>query len=366
MAGRRPREAPPLRRRDRGQQPDREGRRGGHRGLRRRGREAPDRGLRGARARMTDDAADAGGRADQPRVRTSWRPRDRRSDCARRVVGEWSARELVAHLGYWAGHAVEVIHAVETGRAAEVGIGEPSVDERNETVARVARQTDLATVRKREAASAQALLDAPGRDRPGAARRIPPRRRHARAGHPGGRPRALSRAHRRSAVDGREPDDPHVQDLLAELAAEHDAFVAALEAVDLELVTAPGVVEDWSVRDLVVHVAFWAEHASDALRLASEDRGDEFAYDTAADRCDERAAAGGVASDHAGRRRRARGARLREPRRGDSGARPCAARRATRQRRHRGGGDPLRRAGPLRASTPPTCAPGSGRPAEED
>ena len=78
---------------------------------------------------------------------------------APRLVGDWSARELVAHLGYWAGHAVEVIHAVETGRADEVGVGEPSVDVRNETVARVARQADLATVRKREAASVQALLE---------------------------------------------------------------------------------------------------------------------------------------------------------------------------------------------------------------
>ena len=75
------------------------------------------------------------------------------------VIGEWSARELFAHLGYWAGHAAEVIHAVETGRADEVGVGEPSVDDRNETVARVARQTDLATARKREAASVEALLD---------------------------------------------------------------------------------------------------------------------------------------------------------------------------------------------------------------
>jgi hypothetical protein len=75
------------------------------------------------------------------------------------VVGEWSARELVAHLGYWAGHAVEVIHAVETGRADEVGVGEPTVDATNETVARVARQTDLATVRKREAASVQVLIE---------------------------------------------------------------------------------------------------------------------------------------------------------------------------------------------------------------
>ena len=78
---------------------------------------------------------------------------------APRLVGNWSARELVAHLGYWAGHAVEVIGAVETGRAGEVGVGERPVDDVNETVARVARQADLATARKREAASVLALLD---------------------------------------------------------------------------------------------------------------------------------------------------------------------------------------------------------------
>ncbi|MGQ0608965.1 MAG: maleylpyruvate isomerase N-terminal domain-containing protein [Chloroflexota bacterium] len=72
-----------------------------------------------------------------------------------------------------------------------------------------------------------------------------------------------------------------VQSVLAEFTPERDAFLEALEQVDLELVTAPGVVEDWSVRDLVVHVAFWLEHATDALRLATAGRGDEFAYDTA-------------------------------------------------------------------------------------
>jgi hypothetical protein len=75
------------------------------------------------------------------------------------LIGSWSARELIAHLGYWVGHAAEVIHAVEEGRADEVGAGEPSVDEVNETVARIARQTDLATVRKREAASVEALVE---------------------------------------------------------------------------------------------------------------------------------------------------------------------------------------------------------------
>ncbi len=71
------------------------------------------------------------------------------------------------------------------------------------------------------------------------------------------------------------------QDLLAELASDRDAFLDALEAVDLELVTVPGVVDGWSVRDLIVHVAFWAEHATEALRLATEGRGAEFDYDPA-------------------------------------------------------------------------------------
>jgi uncharacterized protein (TIGR03083 family) len=75
------------------------------------------------------------------------------------LIGEWSARDLIAHVGYWAGNAVEVIHAVEEGRADEVGQGKPPTDEVNETVARVARQTDLATVRKREAASVDVLLE---------------------------------------------------------------------------------------------------------------------------------------------------------------------------------------------------------------
>lgn len=75
------------------------------------------------------------------------------------LVDEMSARDLIAHVGYWAGHAVEVIHAVEEGRADQVGADEVPVDEVNETVARVARQTDIAAVRKREAASFAALVE---------------------------------------------------------------------------------------------------------------------------------------------------------------------------------------------------------------
>jgi hypothetical protein len=69
-------------------------------------------------------------------------------------------------------------------------------------------------------------------------------------------------------------------DLLAGLDAARGDFLDALAAVDAELVTVPGVMEDWSVRDLVVHVAAWAEHGARAVALAAEGRGDEFAYST--------------------------------------------------------------------------------------
>ena len=66
--------------------------------------------------------------------------------------------------------------------------------------------------------------------------------------------------------------------LLADLDAARDDFLDALAHVDADLVTAPGVMEDWSVRDLVVHVAAWAEHAVRAIDLASAGRGAEFDY----------------------------------------------------------------------------------------
>lgn len=69
-----------------------------------------------------------------------------------------------------------------------------------------------------------------------------------------------------------------VDALAAELEAAHEAFVGALAEVDAELVTAPGVMEDWSVRDIVVHVAAWSEHAVRALDLARSGRGADFDY----------------------------------------------------------------------------------------
>lgn len=76
-----------------------------------------------------------------------------------RLTGEWGARELIAHLGYWVGHALDALHAVEQGRGDEFDVGADEVDTRNAAVARVARQTNLATVRRREEASFRALLN---------------------------------------------------------------------------------------------------------------------------------------------------------------------------------------------------------------
>ncbi len=76
------------------------------------------------------------------------------------LVGDWSARELVAHLAYWAGHAAEALHRAAEGRPDEFGEEELDVDERNAVVTRVAKETDLRTVRDREEAAFEALLTA--------------------------------------------------------------------------------------------------------------------------------------------------------------------------------------------------------------
>ncbi|MEP6808577.1 MAG: maleylpyruvate isomerase N-terminal domain-containing protein [Chloroflexota bacterium] len=66
------------------------------------------------------------------------------------LVEEWSARDLLAHVGYWTGHAAESLYRAEQGQLAEFGKDDLSVDDRNAVVTRVARETDYATVALRE------------------------------------------------------------------------------------------------------------------------------------------------------------------------------------------------------------------------
>jgi len=68
--------------------------------------------------------------------------------------------------------------------------------------------------------------------------------------------------------------------LVTELVAAREAFVGAVADVDPDLFTAPGLVGDWSARDLVAHVAFWSDHGADALELAASGKGRDFDYDS--------------------------------------------------------------------------------------
>ena len=68
-------------------------------------------------------------------------------------------------------------------------------------------------------------------------------------------------------------------DLLAELEAARARFIAALADVEPELFSVPGLMETWSARDLVEHVAFWSDHGAGALELAAAGRGSAFDYD---------------------------------------------------------------------------------------
>jgi hypothetical protein len=73
------------------------------------------------------------------------------------LAGEWSARELVGHVGYWSGHAAEALHRAEQGELDAFGIDELTVDERNVVVAKVAAEADWATVTAREEGAYEAF-----------------------------------------------------------------------------------------------------------------------------------------------------------------------------------------------------------------
>ena len=67
-----------------------------------------------------------------------------------------------------------------------------------------------------------------------------------------------------------------IQALLTELLETRRAFIAALDDIEPALATAPGLVGEWSARELVAHMGFWCEHASRAVDLAAQGRMDDF------------------------------------------------------------------------------------------
>ncbi|HLY35568.1 MAG TPA: maleylpyruvate isomerase N-terminal domain-containing protein [Candidatus Limnocylindria bacterium] len=68
--------------------------------------------------------------------------------------------------------------------------------------------------------------------------------------------------------------------LVEDLEAARARFIAALTDVEPDLFTVPGLMETWSARDLVEHVAFWSDHGADALELAAAGHGADFEYDS--------------------------------------------------------------------------------------
>jgi hypothetical protein len=67
-----------------------------------------------------------------------------------------------------------------------------------------------------------------------------------------------------------------IEALVAELAEARAAFRAALDDIDPALLTTPGLVGEWSARELVAHLGYWDGHAADAVHAAEEGRTAEF------------------------------------------------------------------------------------------
>lgn len=69
---------------------------------------------------------------------------------------------------------------------------------------------------------------------------------------------------------------PSLGRLRDELQSAHAEFTAALASVEPALLTAPGLVGEWSGRELLGHLALWSEHAVEALEHAAAGRLHEF------------------------------------------------------------------------------------------
>ena len=70
-----------------------------------------------------------------------------------------------------------------------------------------------------------------------------------------------------------------LSDLERRLVAARADFLAALAERPAEAPDRP-LMEDWTARDLVWHVGFWADHGAHAIELALAGRGAAFDYDT--------------------------------------------------------------------------------------
>lgn len=75
------------------------------------------------------------------------------------LVGEWSARELVAHLAHWGDWASTCLSAAGEGTLADLASDTWDVDAQNTDVAREVAALPMSAVREREAESYERLAE---------------------------------------------------------------------------------------------------------------------------------------------------------------------------------------------------------------
>jgi len=67
-------------------------------------------------------------------------------------------------------------------------------------------------------------------------------------------------------------------ELLTRMNAGRERLWSAIDGLDAEALALPGVNGEWAAKDVLAHMAFWEEHASQRLRLIAEGRAEQIHY----------------------------------------------------------------------------------------
>lgn len=67
-------------------------------------------------------------------------------------------------------------------------------------------------------------------------------------------------------------------ELLRQMKTERERLWSAIGGLDGDALALPGANGEWAVRDILAHMAFWEEHASQRLRLIAQGRAEGIHY----------------------------------------------------------------------------------------
>lgn len=74
------------------------------------------------------------------------------------VVGEWTRKDLIAHVAYWERHSADVLEALRDGRDLYEGAPPPATDAQNERAWLESRDLPAVEVRRREGDAWERLM----------------------------------------------------------------------------------------------------------------------------------------------------------------------------------------------------------------